>query len=225
MVNGFRFQTKDLESIRRTQNSGVMVRGDDSDSNKEYYGVLEDIYQLSYMGNRKVYLFRCHWWHVAHLGKGYKIDKYDFINVNTRCVLNTNEPFVLASQSEQVFYVNDMIDKDWLVILKTSPRDLFNVPEKDDNSLDVEDKLLTNEEAYQQEEVEFTMEHIDNQLDDIFVSLHRNDVEPESISCNQASEQAQTSMHNGQDSSIYESEESEEELLDDNEGEDIDTED
>ncbi|XP_075087200.1 uncharacterized protein LOC107766991 [Nicotiana tabacum] len=111
MVNGFRFQTKDLESIRKTQNNGVLVRGDDSDF-KEYYGVLEDIYEISYMGNRKVYLFRYHWWDVAHLGKGYKIDKYGFTSMNTRCGLNTNEPFVLASQSEQVFYVNGMVDKD-----------------------------------------------------------------------------------------------------------------
>ncbi|XP_070047617.1 uncharacterized protein [Nicotiana tomentosiformis] len=112
MVNGFRFQTKDLESIRKTQNNGVLVRGDDSDFKKEYYGVLEDIYEISYMRNRKVYLFRYHWWDVAHLGKGYKIDKYGFTSMNTRCGLNTNEPFVLASQSEQVFYINGMVDKD-----------------------------------------------------------------------------------------------------------------
>lgn len=201
-----------------------MVRGDDSDS-KEYYGVLEDIYQLSYVGNRKVYLFRCHWWDTAHLGKWYKIDKYGFTSVNTRCSLNTNEPFVLASQSEQVFHVSDMIDKVWFVVLKTSPRDLFNVPEKDDNNIDIDDEALTNGESYQQEEFEFNMEHIDDQEDDILVSLYRNDVEPESISCNQASEQAQTSVHNEEYNLIYKIEESEEALLDDNEEEDIDTED
>ncbi|KAG5580350.1 hypothetical protein H5410_050977 [Solanum commersonii] len=59
MVNEFRFQTKEL--VRKTQNSGVLVRGDDSDSNKEYYGVLEDIYELCYVENRKVHLFKCHW--------------------------------------------------------------------------------------------------------------------------------------------------------------------
>ncbi|XP_060208654.1 uncharacterized protein LOC132636023 [Lycium barbarum] len=112
MVNGFRFQTKELESRRKTQNCGILVRGYDSDSKKEYYVIVEDIYELSYRENRKVYLFRCHWWDVAHLGKGYKIDKYGFTSVNTRCALRTDEPFVLASQSEQVFYLNDMIDKE-----------------------------------------------------------------------------------------------------------------
>lgn len=58
MVNGFRFQTKEL--VRKTQNNGVLVRGDDSDTNKEYYGVLDDIYELRYVGNKNVHLFKCH---------------------------------------------------------------------------------------------------------------------------------------------------------------------
>lgn len=140
MVNGFRFQTKEI--MRKMQNSGVLVRGDDSDCTKEYYGVLEDIYELQYVGNKKVYLFKCHWWDVAHLGRGYKIDKYGFTSVNTHYALNTNEPFVLASQSEQVFYLNDMVDKDWLVVVKTNPHDLFNMPE-------VKDETLLNEDVYQ----------------------------------------------------------------------------
>ncbi|MCD7458444.1 hypothetical protein HAX54_038282 [Datura stramonium] len=37
IANGFRFQIKEL--VRKTQISGVLVRGDDSNSNKEYYGV------------------------------------------------------------------------------------------------------------------------------------------------------------------------------------------
>ncbi|XP_070008973.1 uncharacterized protein LOC107821067 isoform X2 [Nicotiana tabacum] len=148
VVNGFRFHTRDLEMRRKTQNSGVLVRGDDSDSNKEYYSVLEYIYELSYIGNRKVYLFKCHWWDVACLGRGYKIDKYGFTSVNTHCALNTNEPFVLASQSEQVFYLDDMVDKDWLVVVKTNPRNLFNMPENDD-CVEVDEEALLNEEAYQ----------------------------------------------------------------------------
>ncbi|XP_016470962.2 uncharacterized protein LOC107793188 [Nicotiana tabacum] len=112
VVNVFRFHTKELALRRKTQNSGVLVRVDDLDSNKEYYGVLEDIYELSYVGNRKVYLFKCHWRDAARLVRGYKIDKYGFTSVNIRCALNTNEPFVLASQSEQAFYLDDMVDND-----------------------------------------------------------------------------------------------------------------
>ncbi|WMV33230.1 hypothetical protein MTR67_026615 [Solanum verrucosum] len=172
MVNGFRFQTKEL--VRKTQNSGVLVRGDDADSNKEYYGVLEDIYELRYVRNRKVYLFKCHWWDAACLGRRYKIDQYGFTSVNTHCALNTNEPFVLASQSEQVFYLNDMIDKDWLVVVKTNPRDLFNMP-------DVEEEELINDEVYQQEEVECNILNTNDHETNIEVSLHRDDIEPETV--------------------------------------------
>ncbi|KAH0669665.1 hypothetical protein KY285_023833 [Solanum tuberosum] len=170
-VSQLRFQTKEL--VRKTQNSGVLVRGDDSDSNKEYYGVLEDIYELRYVGNRKVHLFKCHWWDVARLGRGYRIDKYSFTSVNTYCSLNTNEPFVLASQSEQVFYLKDILDKDWLVVVKTNPQDLFNMPE-------VEEAVM-NEEAYQQEEVECNILCPNDHEPDIHVSLYRDDVEPQTV--------------------------------------------
>ncbi|KAF7823787.1 uncharacterized protein G2W53_021931 [Senna tora] len=151
MVNGFRFHTRARALGKKTQNSGVLVKGDDLDTAKEYYGVLDHIYELPYMGNRKVYLFKCAWWDVSLLGRGYKIDKYDFISVNTHCSLKTNEPFALASQAEQVFYVNDIVDADWLIVVKTSPRDLFNMQDED-----VVD-------------------------DDITVTLHRVDIDPENI--------------------------------------------
>ncbi|KAF3617593.1 putative formin-like protein 3-like [Capsicum annuum] len=134
---------------------------------------MEDIYELRYIGNRKVHLFKCHWWDVARLGRRYKIDKYGFTSVNTKCVLNTNEPFVLASQSEQVFYLNDLVDKDWLIILKTNPRDLFNVPE-------VERETSLNDEVYQQDKVEDIL--CGNNLEtEIEMSLHRDDVEAETV--------------------------------------------
>lgn len=210
MVNGFRFHTKEL--VRKTQNSGVLVRGDDSDYNKEYYGVLEDIYELRYVGNRKVHLFKCHWWDVALLGRGYKIDKYGFTSVNTHCALNTNEPFVLASQSEQVFYLKDMVDKDWLVVVKTNPRDLFNMPE-------VEETVM-NEEAYQQEEVECNILCPNDHEPDIHVSLYRDDVERQTVLRTNDQENEEDNFINDNHTDVSGSEEIEEELLDDNDGED-----
>lgn len=34
---------------------------------------------------------------------------------------------ILASQAEQVFYVQDPIDLDWHVATKMKPRDLYNI--------------------------------------------------------------------------------------------------
>ncbi|XP_055803422.1 uncharacterized protein LOC129872461 [Solanum dulcamara] len=211
--DGFRFQTKEL--VRKTQNSGVLVRGDDADSNKKYYGVLEDIYELRYVGNRKVYLFKCHWWDVAHLGRGHKIDSYGFTSVNTHCALNTNEPFVLASQSEQFFNLNDTIDKDWLVVVKTNPHDVFSMPE-------VEEELI-NEEVYLQEEVECNILSINDQEIDIVVSLHRDDIEPQTVLRTNDEENQDDDFINDNNIDVFENEESEEELIDDNDGDDSDT--
>lgn len=110
---------------------------------------------------------------MARLGRGYKIDNYGFTSVNTHCPLNTNEPFVLASQSEQVFYLKDMVNKDWLVVVKTNPRDLFNIPE-------VEEAIM-NDEAYQQEEVECNILFPNDHEPDIHVSLYRDDVEQQTV--------------------------------------------
>ncbi|KAF7800647.1 uncharacterized protein G2W53_044923 [Senna tora] len=175
MVNGFRFHTRARALGKKTQNSGVLVKGDDLDTAKEYYGVLDHIYELSYMGNRKVYLFKCAWWDVSLLGRGYKIDKYGFISVNTHCSLKTNEPFVLASQAEQVFYVNDIVNEDWLIVVKTSPCDLFNMPDEDVVGRDEQG------EAYQQSWTELNVQTNDEIDDDITVTLHRVDIDPENI--------------------------------------------
>ena len=185
IVNGFRFHTKDRSLPRKTQNSGVLVRGDDENTEKEYYGVLEDILELSYVGNRKVYLFRCHWWDVARLGRGYKIDNYGFTSVNIHGSLNTNEPYVLASQAEQVFYVENIVEKDWLFVVKTTPRDLYNMPHVEDNNADDgdDDSCVDKEDAYQEIEIEDDNPHNYIINNDINVVLHRDDIEPERIRC------------------------------------------
>ncbi|KAF7802613.1 uncharacterized protein G2W53_041724 [Senna tora] len=179
MVNGFRFHTRARALGKKTQNSGVLVRGDDSDDSKEYYGVLEHVYELSYIGNRKVYLFKCTWWDVARLGRGYKIDKYGFVSVNTHCSLNTNEPFVLASQAEQVFYVNEFMDEDWLFVVKTSPCDLFNMPNGDeligDEQVEASQQLQIASNVQSNDEIDVNEEVFE-------MNLHRHDIEPENIS-------------------------------------------
>ena len=55
ITNGFRFLTKRREELRKTQNSGIMVEGED----QNYYGQLTDIIELEYFLEHKVVLFRC----------------------------------------------------------------------------------------------------------------------------------------------------------------------
>ncbi|KAF7814854.1 uncharacterized protein G2W53_028823 [Senna tora] len=197
MVNGYRFHTKDRALRRKTQNSGVLVKGDVSDIDKEYYGVLEDVYELNYVWNRKVYLFKCHWWDVAHFERGYKVDKYGFVSVNTKRSLNTNEPFVLASQAKQVFYLDDISDPGWLVVVKTNPRDLFDVPQEDKED-DGDGDGVAFDQAYQPIEVDQLNLSNHNEVEnEITVTLQRVDVEPQTISqeSEKARKKARKNMH------------------------------
>jgi len=68
-----------------------------------------------------IVLFRCDWCDVYSNGRGYKKDKYRFILINSKCKLRTNESYVLASQVQQVYYVKDIKDPNWLVVVKTKP--------------------------------------------------------------------------------------------------------
>nr|XP_027096067.1 uncharacterized protein LOC113715963 [Coffea arabica] len=131
IVNGFRFHTKNLESKRKNQNSGVIVTAITSSfastkdmnpvsSDLAYYGVLKDILELDYGGGQRVVLFDCDW---VSKGKRLKQDDDGFTLVNFMNVKRHHEPFVLASQVKQVFYVEDPLDKGWNVVIPTVPRD------------------------------------------------------------------------------------------------------
>lgn len=128
LLNGWRFNTKERDKQLKSQNSGVFVRGDENTGNKEYFGVLTDIIQLDYPGGNSVILFECDWWDVDRKGKGIKEDRYGFTLININGKLKTNEPYVLATQVEQVYYVKDTKDPNWQVVVKTKPRDLYDLP-------------------------------------------------------------------------------------------------
>ena len=69
IVNGFRFHTMDRSENGKTQNSGVIVHGDDF-SDKEYYGVLRDIFEVHYPCGNHVFLSKCIWFDVETMEEG-----------------------------------------------------------------------------------------------------------------------------------------------------------
>ncbi|KAM3344992.1 hypothetical protein P3S68_024701 [Capsicum galapagoense] len=99
----------------------------------------------------------------------------------------------------------------WLVVVKTNPRDLFNVPE-------VELDTSLNEDVYQQDEVEDIL-CANNHETDIEVPLHRDDVEPESVLRTNDQENEEDDFINDNYMDVSDNEESEEELLDATNGE------
>lgn len=128
MVNGSMYRTKDSERGRETQNSGVVVKGESGASNLEYYGLLQEIIEVQYIGGNRVILFKCDWWDVHTQGRGIITDSFEFVSVNTSKVL-ANDPYILASQAQQVFYVDDVVKPNWKVVVKTTPRNSYDVPE------------------------------------------------------------------------------------------------
>ena len=61
-------------------------------------------------GNR-VILFKCDWWDVINIRKEIKKYEYGFTCLNFERIICINEPFLLASQTKQVFYVQNSMKK------------------------------------------------------------------------------------------------------------------
>ncbi|WVZ75781.1 hypothetical protein U9M48_023812 [Paspalum notatum var. saurae] len=79
-------------------------------------------------------LFRCKWVDIFNKNRGIKTDIYGLVSVNFKCLLRTNEPFVLTTQASQVFSVKNNLIKCWDLVVKMEPGDTYDVPlgESDD---------------------------------------------------------------------------------------------
>ena len=155
------------------------MKGDEHTGNMDYYGKIVEIIKLDYLGKNRVILLKCDWYEVPsqgrHQTRGYKKDKHGFITLDTMRTQYTDEPFVLASQAEQVYYVKDVNNSNWQTVVKVQPRNVYDIPEvykaeEVENSIDLG-------EAYQQNELgcvgNFSHDCFSTDAD--FV-LHRDDI-------------------------------------------------
>ena len=140
LVKGYRFHTKDHEKLLKTQNSGVVVNVVDASTQRvaNYYGRLTDIVQLNYSGKLRVVLFKCDW---VDIDKGCKTDEFGVKLVNFSYLTHKgdnllDDPFVLASQVDKVFYTHDSKLEDWMVARHVKVKDSFNMQcDTDENIL------------------------------------------------------------------------------------------
>lgn len=142
MINGYHFSTRKRDASRVNQNSGVslvasaMLVSSSKDKNPVfddmcYYGVIVEIWLLDY-SEFHIPVFKCEW---VDNSSGVKTDDLGFTLVDRGRVGFKNEPFILASQAKQVFYVDDKFDPKWSVVLAAPQRCYLN-GEKDNDMYD-----------------------------------------------------------------------------------------
>lgn len=145
-VNGFKFRTLSRDHGHCTQHSGVFgTFGTRSYSSSRdgvvqyagvaYYGRIVDIIQLDYHGRFQKTLFKCEWVNTT-TQRGLKKDNLGITSVNFARLFHTgqtpdDEPYILASQAQQVYYVADPKHKGWNMVVHLKPRDLYDMGEGD----------------------------------------------------------------------------------------------
>jgi len=123
-INNCTFYTKCLDDKSTVHNSGVSLEAKSlqfstsKDQNPvfgsmTYYGVIHEIWEVDYT-MFTIPLFKCKW---VDNKNGVKMDEsgmtiFDFQKVGYR-----DEPFIMAEQASQVFYVKDPASEHWFVAL------------------------------------------------------------------------------------------------------------
>ena len=80
-----------------------------------YYGVIEEIWEMTY-NKFKFPLFKCMWVN----NNAVVVDQqFGFTSVDLERVGYGDEPFILASQARQVFYVTDLANKKMSIVLQS----------------------------------------------------------------------------------------------------------
>ncbi|XP_022002359.1 uncharacterized protein LOC110899776 [Helianthus annuus] len=129
-INGYTFYTKDQDEKSTMQNSGVTViasRAEFDNNNHSsririakdsYYGVIQEIWELNYHAF-EIPVFKCKW---VNNHTGVIVDKYGFTQVDLTTNSYASEPFILAKQVTQVFFVNDLSKRRYHIVLQGKRR-------------------------------------------------------------------------------------------------------
>jgi hypothetical protein len=115
---------KPLMPLAATTNTAIVTRVVDADGHKsKYYGVIKNIIEYSFIGNKnlKTVFFNCHWFDPYHTRE----NNFGMIEVKHTRRLRGCDPFVLAHQMEQVYYMSYPCEKlsAWWVVYRVNPHE------------------------------------------------------------------------------------------------------
>jgi hypothetical protein len=101
-VKGYRFHTKDKDNKSAAQNNDVRYEGIDKATRKrtQFYGQIEEIWELDYGHNLRITAFRCHWVNP----KTVTVDNYELTTMNLKSTGYKDDQWVLATNVAQVAY-------------------------------------------------------------------------------------------------------------------------
>ena len=127
-INGYTFYTEEKGMKSDYQNSGVTMEAYTGNVKKRYYGRIEEIWELSYAGER-VPMFRVRWaknivkedWYFTTMVILEVKSKTAGANVTAK-----NEPWVLACQVDQCFFITDP-SKPSRVVVRRGKRNIIGM--------------------------------------------------------------------------------------------------
>jgi hypothetical protein len=138
-VNGYRFHTKIHEQNRpnrRTTNTGVCTTGNDG---KDYYGIIEEIYQLTFPGCKRLkpVVFKCHWFDPEAKRETRDIG---LVEIQQSSVYARDDVYIVVQQDTQVYYLSYPCKigerlQGWDVVYKVSPHGILPVPNNEDYNI------------------------------------------------------------------------------------------
>jgi hypothetical protein len=107
-INGYHFWMRTHEASRpnrKTTNSGVFTPGLD---NVEYYGRIEEIYELSFHGSKPLnpVIFKCHWFDPEVTRRTYS--NFGLVEVQQDSVLPGDDVYIVAQQAIYKFIISHM---------------------------------------------------------------------------------------------------------------------
>jgi len=129
-VHGVRFHTKTRSANTKTYSCDVLVKGTGEGDNNgvEYYGVLEEVLRVEYLGEliKRRVLFHCDWFDPANpRGKRYSRLNCTY-EVNHLRQYAKYDPFIITDVAYQVFYIPYLTGvphkADWWVALANKSR-------------------------------------------------------------------------------------------------------
>ncbi|RVW49583.1 hypothetical protein CK203_076745 [Vitis vinifera] len=190
IVNGVRFHTKDRDDRRITQIVGYVS-----------------------LGSMMVILFKCTWFDTNQKKKRIKHD-YNFTTIQVTSTWYDNDPFILATQAQQVFYLDDYKNgHNWKVVQKVNHRHMWDVPERDTN-IEIDEEVCggSDEEAYQDNESHELNWFVEQDDGFEFQRSDRLNIDPEVVNDNVL---ILENMNDNDDNFICDDIEEEDETLDD----------